>query len=56
MVGKCALVIGLWVGLAVLAAGQFLIVPKGERAGSVTPKAIKAEMHAYGADTTASSS
>lgn len=53
MVGKCALTLGLWVGLAVLAAGQFLIVPKGERAGSVTPKAVKAEMHAYGAYATA---
>lgn len=53
MVGKCALTLGLWVGLSVLAAGQFLIVPKGERAGSVTPKAVKAEMHAYGAYGTA---
>ncbi len=53
MVGKCALTLGLWVGLSVLAAGQFLIVPKGERAGSVTPKAVKAEMHAHGAYGTA---
>lgn len=40
--------------LGVLAAaavghGQFLIVPKGERAGSVTPKAIRAEMDVYDA-------
>lgn len=36
-----------------LTAGQFLVVPKGERAGSVSPKAVKAEMHAYGAYATA---
>lgn len=54
MVGfRIALSLGLWIGLTALTAGQFLVVPKGERAGSVSPKAVKAEMHAYGAYATA---
>lgn len=35
------------------AQAQFLIVPKGEKAGSVSAKSVKAEFHAYGAYATA---
>lgn len=38
---------------AVAAQAQFLIVPKGEKAGSVSAKSVKAEFHAYGAYATA---
>jgi hypothetical protein len=38
---------------AVAAHAQFLIVPKGEKAGSVSAKSVKAEFHAYGAYATA---
>lgn len=47
------LAIGLLVLAAAIAWPQFLIVPEGEQAGSVTPKALKAEMNAYGAYATA---
>lgn len=36
-----------------VAQAQFLIVPKGEKAGSVSAKSVKAEFHAYGAYATA---
>lgn len=39
--------------VASLAHAQFLIVPEGAKAGSVSPKAVKAEMDAYGAYATA---
>lgn len=44
----------LWLALAVLAlsiraSAQFVVAPVGEEAGGVTPKALKAEFHAYGA-------
>lgn len=41
--------IGLLLFAAVVGRPQFLLVPQGEQAGSVTPKALEAEMHAYGA-------
>lgn len=46
---RIAVLLAAICGLTGLSAGQFLIVPKGERAGSVTPKALRAEMHAHGA-------
>lgn len=50
---RIAVLLAAICGLTGLSAAQFLIVPKGERAGSVTPKALKAEMDAYGAYATA---
>jgi hypothetical protein len=39
----------LLVGAVTSATAQFVIKGTGQEAGSVTPKALKAEMHAYGA-------
>lgn len=45
---KVTVLVVLWAA-AVAAQAQFLIVPQGQEAGSVSAKRVKAEMHAYGA-------
>lgn len=45
---RVTILVVLWTA-AVAAQAQFLIVPKGQQAGSVSAKRVKAEMHAYGA-------
>lgn len=48
LISRVAVLVVLWAA-AVAAQAQFLIVPQGQEAGSVSAKRVKAEMHAHGA-------
>lgn len=46
---RCAIVVLAVMGMLPTAFGQFLVVPEGQQAGRVTPKAMIAELRAFGA-------